>query len=1737
MAIAEIQLPDGRIAELEVPDNFTPEQVIDFANTYNFPSDPPKTETIYDTQRKKTYELPANLDVKDVNYAINKHEEPDALYFGKTKMDYLHQSPNTFQELIKSVSLGNLGQALEIGVEENREPAREFLDEARQSVKDTPENVRRGAVSFVGTIGTYLGGNLFVMADEVADGILKKNMEKLNKGEVPDFMTNPFDMALVLKSAFVKNLELKKFGEELKEDTSNWIKSHQADQPTKDNFYNNFIFDLTQGLGFGGAGTIGVLTGNPVMMAGLFSLFQTSVSYEESRLSGKSELESLKIGTGAGMIEGALSFVGFNFMAKAFQGSGVLKMATQNAMINATEELAQSFSNSAWMNYNDVRDDTLMEVVKSGIYESLIGGVVGLITGGGVGVTKAIVNRRIKDNEELREKFTDEEIEQISESIDSFVERNKEELNPVNVLREEFKNVRKNKLEISKDLEAVIKDFVERKPIVFAPENLNIEKDFQILQEMIAQAPVELVNPKEQLAKIAKEVNDLERLSMAKLEAITNNLREEYARELASEKDSIFLNTEELKAKYKEEGKLLDENAERYLDNVIGFVKAKTEAQKEMKGKKSVVEFARKIGGLADNTGDLAQIDGKFRESKKRTTLFTRDKKKSNKLVKAVDDSDITFMKQGVMFVDDGGGSITRRGVPLDEFGLMLYEEGYFSHRLTPDEVLQVIDEELNGGIKVYSTADALDAYIELNDMLKNQGMQEAYLDSVISEIDKATRRNNEIERDRLLEKIKDEYGEDFYNTAKGLRDISLTGADPFTREIGKIRKLLAESARARRQISKVEQKANNQILELSKKLRVDAMSEDIPLEVARARRYTIGDRIKFFKDGMEQGAINAKKETQMVQKEIARIIADSELGSADKGEFLKALPRINTLKKYNDYLDNLLSSIEKVELKRKLERVDTQIKKELKKTTGIDVGSGGRKVGRYTPSIQNLLDKIKKITQDNQVDFENMGIKIEGNKEIPLEIRQYNELIDLAIDYRKNSEPDSKEKLENRRELLASIKALKAEGKVQNKKSIGYKIAIREGAKELAVNDIKKLYNKYNGKVPNNHFKNIANTIKKKIGKLSAYTIESWLMSENYMNRTFFATNAKTTKILDLNIEVENMHRIKSSATSLFQDAFSKAYNMPKEKMLSKLASLKGKKYTFNEIDPLLNKPYEFNKLQLMTIYNHIKNVDVKERYLSEEGNNFSEAFIDEMIDTGLDKQDKAFADELVKIYEVLYEGVNETHEALTNLTLPKIENYTPIKGENATISHFVETLFGAGFGTPSSKSKSFVKLRGDKGAIVIEDSIDIFTKYVHQASHYVAFAEKMDIVNAIFKTPEVKKLAIEMFGEKYWSASRELRDYVNRGGQVFGNKSSVDDLLLTLGKNMTRAMLFFKPFMVPKQASSFLAYADRVPYGEFGKITSKLLANPKEFKRIIDIIQDTPMMKVRGDNIQMDLIKLGKAKDFTKKGVWVSKYDELGGYFIKVGDRSAIYMGGAVYYKYLTDNGVSHKNALREVVKFTNETQQSTDINQISAMSQNTFGHLFMAFLSSPVAYQKKGIMAVRDASRGDINSKQLAKTYFLFNSILAGLFSWVSSGFIMEEDKLIDSAILGHWKDLPFYGWLLGATYNVNKYGHSVQRSLNNILSPAVAENITRAGTIFDAIVREESKKRPNEEKLGDLQMQLFIQVSGILGAPSSAIQGSYDGYKAIVKENNTEKGLKRISGLPRSVSELSYFSEEK
>lgn len=386
------------------------------------------------------------------------------------------------------------------------------------------------------------------------------------------------------------------------------------------------------------------------------------------------------------------------------------------------------------------------------------------------------------------------------------------------------------------------------------------------------------------------------------------------------------------------------------------------------------------------------------------------------------------------------------------------------------------------------------------------------------------------------------------------------------------------------------------------------------------------------------------------------------------------------------------------------------------------------------------------------------------------------------------------------------------------------------------------------------------------------------------------------------------------------------------------------------------------------------------------------------------LTPQDREFVRHQLQFYRNYYDGVNKVYSDIFGVNLPKNETYSPIKREGVGSDaadqlgdFFQEMPFRATVTSGSLKSR-----QSNYHSIKLQSDIEVLQRHVTEMEHFKAWAHKVRDLNALFGNQEVRRVIRMTFGSRVMALIEKHKADMAFNG--FRNAETVYWLHKWMG-NYTRAVLAIKPSIYIKQLTSFVAYADSIPVKDFTAGFADFWKNPKA---AIETLYTSELMKDRKNSMDRD-IKYAVQQD--KYNQWREDPSINNALMLNVqyGDRGAIYAGGWAVYKYHLNQGKSHEEAIRAFESVTQSTQQSGDISELSFWQRHgSVAKLFTMFLSSPNQYLRKEIAAIRNAARGRISKKQLAKTIMIYHFILPMLFQWVSDRFTWDEDDDPDALL---------------------------------------------------------------------------------------------------------------------------------
>lgn len=421
------------------------------------------------------------------------------------------------------------------------------------------------------------------------------------------------------------------------------------------------------------------------------------------------------------------------------------------------------------------------------------------------------------------------------------------------------------------------------------------------------------------------------------------------------------------------------------------------------------------------------------------------------------------------------------------------------------------------------------------------------------------------------------------------------------------------------------------------------------------------------------------------------------------------------------------------------------------------------------------------------------------------------------------------------------------------------------------------------------------------------------------------------------------------------------------------------------------------FSKDQLLDIYMKAKDPETREIMVNDDVLQFNEEFFSR-VDEHLSEQDKAVAGALFQFYEETYDKLNRFYEEHYGISLGHREFYSPRsmdKGGIDVVSGDLRSYAGL----------SAIKKRTAKGGqIKIKGAFNVLQNYINNSNHFIAFADKLQDINAVLGDAEVKNRIRNVFGKKMnEKIAYEISRFASND-KVY--VQGINGIMSKLRANYAVSVLGLKPSLAIKQLTGFPAYWENVPTKDFLEGLADFARHPKQ---AIETLGNSQYMKTRGTNIIKDFEEVSKSEMLKNLGTKIGLREFLM-LNIQLGDRGSIYMGGWALYKYMLKKTGDPAQAMAEFERITNETQQSSYMSEQSAWQSNPFGNWFTMFQSSQNQYLRKELTALRGLATGRMDWDKAMKTLFIYHFLLPMFFQFVSDGFRWDKDAQLRAAVLG-------------------------------------------------------------------------------------------------------------------------------
>jgi len=746
----------------------------------------------------------------------------------------------------------------------------------------------------------------------------------------------------------------------------------------------------------------------------------------------------------------------------------------------------------------------------------------------------------------------------------------------------------------------------------------------------------------------------------------------------------------------------------------------------------------------------------------------------------------------------------------------------------------------------------------------------------------------------------------------------------------------------------------------------LDEIEINKPQLVTKRETTLLNERIKAVEQGIREGKLQAREEIKAIQEQFVKMIDESGLSASDKAKFLKFEKNIQTPEQFQKAIPEIINRIQILKDTGEKKVLEKQIGKELKYTKPIKEGQ--KRVGKYDYETNKFFEDIRRINNLSQEEAQNEldAIPTEGLTQADIIKTR---ILSLVANGMSGS-------LELHRQVLEDIKLLKQIGE-EAKDEIDFN---RKLQRHRAVEEISEAIDKIKGdkdsiitKIENAYrlgFSNIYSMLNSLAGKETAEKYDPEPKENNREISIFEKVNETADKIAEL-LEVDSFPAV----ISAFQDMATQEFEIVDSEGLRT----------------------EINKLDLLDIYNSIKNDLVRDRYY----NAFGEEQITELL-SNITPAEEGIADYMQEVVQGYREVLNQRSIEITGRDLGEVLNYWPATSEfQQSVTDDIR-LQGETPSALKARSQSAYVIPIPKNAWLK------FLKHVSQAEHVQHLTREYESLKRIFQDRKIKNQITNKFGEDVYKTLLVQIDNISLHKQT-ERLDAISDMLGKAVNNWVAAKVGINPSIFFKQLISVVNYAENMPTGKWSVGFFEGLANPKETfdfmwknskgfleERFNKGYSEAVREALRGASL------IGKNKYEWTKGLSA---------LARAGDISAIIYGGYPYIRWQLSQGKSMEEAFEVFRRTTLKSQQSGLSSGLSQWqnSRNPLARTLLAFKNTANQYLRKQIDAIISYRNNQISGEKLAKTTIIYSVINPLLYALVGYG-ITKGWKVIGRALFG-------------------------------------------------------------------------------------------------------------------------------
>jgi hypothetical protein len=387
--------------------DLSPQELSDFAGQ-NDPSlievDAPNN-TVFDEKNNRVLSLPQTLDSDETQFVIDRDIDGKKNFFGQQPI------PEDATFLEKTLAMGKA-----------------YLQAPKTFIYDIPFHndfeASRGYINFFAKAPEYIGGLEKAYGEGLVSG--RNTLMGPPAGSTASMFSPDASLEETQSDVDIRQSIGKAIGQDadrIIEQNRKYIAQNGYDKRKGD----GILFDLGNG---GGSLTASVaitgLTRNPASAAIIFGALQKSNIYIEGREKGLESDTSSRASDVAGLMEGALEFVGVHYLFEGLKANTAIKRFLYGGLTEFSQESSQDLAESAVTNTSGIRNNTPQEVGKSALYAGALGFLLGGATSASVGSlveSKAEAGGMSKEQSQKLGKYASDNIDMVKQEMGEFINK------------------------------------------------------------------------------------------------------------------------------------------------------------------------------------------------------------------------------------------------------------------------------------------------------------------------------------------------------------------------------------------------------------------------------------------------------------------------------------------------------------------------------------------------------------------------------------------------------------------------------------------------------------------------------------------------------------------------------------------------------------------------------------------------------------------------------------------------------------------------------------------------------------------------------------------------------------------------------------------------------------------------------------------------------------------------------------------------------------------------------------------------------------------------------------------------------------------------------------------------------------------------------------------------------------------------------------------------------------------